>query len=565
MSLCKLVSKAGSSLPDVPHDVYPRPLLERDSYLSLNGEWDFGVGNVEVYDKKILVPFSPESILSGVNEVFPENLFLFYKREFTLPDGFNKGRVILHFGAVDQIAEVYVNGVSVITHVGGYTPFSVDITEHLKDNNEIKVKASDHLSSLTLPYGKQSTSRGGMWYTPTSGIWQTVWIESVPVNYVRSLSVRTEQSKVRITAEGISDGSIQLTTPEGELTIPISSGMAEFTLSNPSLWSPENPYLYRFTLRSGEDEVRSYFALRTITVEEIKGKKRICLNGKPYFFHGLLDQGYWSDGHFLPANPSMYTEEILKIKALGFNTLRKHIKIEPQLFYAECDRLGVIVFQDMVNNGDYSFMRDTVLPTVGFLKKNDTKLHRDPKTREAFINSMRETVSLLSPHPSICYWTIFNEGWGQFESQKAYELMKELDDTRIIDTTSGWFRCGDSDVDSKHIYFRKIKIKPSDKPIVLSEFGGATLEINGHVFNPDKSYGYSKCKTRAEYVQKLRALYLNEVLPAIKIGLCGSIFTQISDVEDEINGLVTFDREVWKIEPEEFFDVSELLKKEIEK
>lgn len=565
MALCKLLSSEGISLPSVPHDVYPRPMLKRDSYLSLNGEWDFGAGESEIYDKKILVPFPPESILSQVDEVYPENYTRFYRRCFTLPENFNKGRVLLHFGAVDQICDVFINGAKVISHVGGYIPFEVDITHFLQEKNELKVKVMDNLSSFTLPYGKQCAKRGGMWYTPISGIWQSVWLESVPLNYVKSLTVKTSDNNVKITAEGVKFGAITIQTPHGEIQVSLSDGVAEFRIENPKKWSPENPYLYYYALKSGEDEVSSYFALRDISVKELNGIKRICLNGNPYFMHGLLDQGYWSDGLFLPATPDMYGEEIKKLKALGFNTLRKHIKIEPQIFYSECDRLGMIVWQDMINNGEYKFFRDTALPTIGFLTKNDKNSHKNKEQREAFLSTMKETVRLLNNHPSVLYWTIFNEGWGQFDSQSAYEHLKSLDDTRIIDTTSGWFKCGNSDVDSKHIYFRKIKIKPSDKPIVISEFGGYALKTDNHVFNPDKAYGYAKCDSRKDFIQKIRSLYLEQVLPSIKEGVCGAIYTQVSDVEDEINGLFTYDRKVDKLLPEEFKDVSDMLYDEIKK
>lgn len=565
MPLCKLVSEKGQRLPEIPHDVYPRPMMKRGSYLSLNGEWDFGVGQNEIYDKKILLPFPPESTLSGIDNIYSEKDIRFYRRYFSLPMGFNKGKVILHFGAVDQICEVFINGEKVTSHIGGYIPFSADITQFLQEKNELKVKVWDNLSSFVLPYGKQCAKRGGMWYTPVSGIWQSVWIESVPAQFVKSLTVKTSENNVKITADGVNCGIISVNTPYGKHEYSLTNGVCEFKVENPRKWFPEDPYLYYFTLKSGEDEVSSYFALRDISIKDINGTKRICLNEQPYFLHGLLDQGYWSDGLFLPASPDMYAEEIKKLKALGFNTLRKHIKIEPQIFYYECDRLGMIVCQDMINNGEYKFFRDTVLPTVGFLSKNDKKSHENKKQRDAFLSTMKETVNLLNNHPSILYWTIFNEGWGQFDSQSAYKLLKSLDDTRIIDATSGWFKCGDSDVESEHIYFRKIKVNPSDKPIVISEFGGYALKTDQHVFNPDKAYGYAKCKSREDFVQKIRALYLEQVIPSIKNGVCGTIYTQVSDVEDEINGLFTYDRKADKLLPEEFKDVSNLLYAEIKK
>lgn len=564
----KLITEEGKNLPEIPWNVYPRPLLKRDSFLCLNGEWGFSVWNKQktIYQGKIIVPFSPESILSGVNTVFSEQSTLKYSKNFTIPGDFNKGKVFLHFGAVDQVAKVFVNGVFTVKHVGGYTPFSIDITNLLQEKNTIEVEVLDTLSDHVLPYGKQKAKRGGMWYTPVSGIWQTVWLESVPTSFIEAVDVSIELDQATFTVKGVDNASITVYPPNGDaIKILTVKGVASLKVPSPVFWSPENPALYHFTAKSGEDEIASYFALRTLEIKKINDINRLCLNGKPVFFNGLLDQGYWSDGLFLPAFPDMLTKEILKVKALGFNTLRKHIKIEPEIFYAECDRLGVIVWQDMINNGDYSFIKDTVLPTIGFIKKKDKNKHKNPKTRQAFLEGMRQTVNLLKYHPCICYWTIFNEGWGQFESQKCYELLKSLDDTRFIDTTSGWFKCGESDVDSRHIYFRKIKLNPPfDKPLVISEFGGFALSVENHVFNTKKTYGYGKCATTQDFVKNVRELYLNEIVPAVKQGLCGAIYTQVSDVEDEINGIFTYDRKVDKLTPKDFYDIKLKLDSEIE-
>ena len=248
------------------------------------------------------------------------------------------------------------------------------------------------------------------------------------------------------------------------------------------------------------------------------------------------------------------------MKKLGFNTLRKHIKVEPEEFYYQCDKLGMVVFQDMVNNGDYSFFRDTALPTVGVQKLSDKKLHKDPVTRQRFLEGMASTVNQLKNHPCICYWTIFNEGWGQFDSDNVYDLFRKLDDTRFIDSTSGWFLGDGSDVDSRHIYFRKVKLKAGNKPLVLSEFGGYSWKPEGHVFNTEQTYGYGKCRTREEFVAAVRRLYEQEILPLIPQGLCATVYTQVSDVEDETNGLLSYDRKVQKILPEEFADLSAKLK-----
>ncbi len=550
-----LYTKEGKNLSGQPWNVYPRPQLKRDSFICLNGEWDFAV-NERVYTHKILVPFAPESLLSGVEITFSDNDVLWYKREFEIPEGFTKDRVILHFGAVDQKTEVFINGVSVGKNIGGYFPFSFDITEHLKEKNVIEVKVEDTLNDFVLPYGKQCRKRGGMWYTPVTGIWQTVWIESVSKRYVKDIKIHTEESAVTIFANGVVDGTVTVRTPDGEITAILTDGRAKIEFENPRLWSPEDPYLYRFVIETEEDRIESYFALRTLDIREVDGIKRLCLNGKPYFFHGLLDQGYWSDGLFTPATSQGFEKDILAMKSLGFNTLRKHIKIEPEQFYYDCDRLGMVVFQDMINNGDYSFVRDTALPTVGIQKLNDKKMHRDPETRDTFKNAMIDTVRALKNHPCICYWTIFNEGWGQFCSSEMYDVLRDIDDSRIIDSASGWFAGGKTDVDSKHVYFKKVKLSPSDKPLVLSEFGGYSYKPEGHVFNTEKTYGYGKYESREEFVKAVRNLYEKEIVPLIPKGLCATIYTQVSDVEDETNGLLSYDREILKILPEEFLDIS---------
>ena len=357
-----------------------------------------------------------------------------------------------------------------------------------------------------------------------------------------------------------------LHTPECDKYFWMGEGRARICPDSPVLWSPEMPHLYRITVAVGEDRVRSYFALRTLDVRREGGVPRLCLNGKPYFFHGLLDQGYFSDGIFLPATPMGYERDILTAKRLGFNMLRKHIKVEPERFYYDCDRLGMAVFQDMVNNGDYSFLRDTALPTVGFKSKNDKRAHPNKTSREFFLSAMDETVRRLSFHPSVCYWTIFNEGWGQFDHASAYGRLRTLDSTRFIDSVSGWFtpkRASElrSDVESFHVYFKPVKLKKADeKPVVLSEFGGYSLKIEGHSFNLKDNYGYSTMKTQEELEDALERLYLGEVLPAVKEGgLSAAVYTQLSDVEDETNGLMTYDRRVVKVSEKKMLNIAKKL------
>ncbi len=553
-----LLTPQGEALSGQPWQVYPRPQLERDSFFNLNGSWQLTYGDTT---EDILVPFAPESILSGVHKHMGEKPCITYKKQFSLPQDFNKGRIILHFGAVDQITHVTLNGVILGEHYGGYLPFEFDVTDCIRPENALEVTVTDELYNHILPYGKQREERGTIWYTPHCGIWQTVWLESVPKTYVKSLKIDIpDLNHAVISAKGISEGVLTVTVPEGEITVRMENGVANVLLENPVYWRPERPYLYRFTLVSGEDRIKSYFAMRTLKVMEIDGIKRLCLNDHPYFFHGLLDQGYWSDGICTPASPECYTEDILAMKRLGFNTLRKHIKVEPEQFYYECDRLGVIVFQDMVNNGEYHFIRDTAIPSAGIRHLPDRLLNRDKATRSAFINAMTDTVNHLYNHPCICYWTIFNEGWGQFNGSEMYNTLTSIDSSRFVDTTSGWFFGPKTQVKSHHIYFRPVKIKKHPKlPVVLSEFGGYSFRPEGHAFNPDHNFGYGQYHTAEEFEDALVSLYRREIIPAVKEGLCASIYTQVSDVEDETNGLLSFDRKVIKATPEKMLPIAEKL------
>ena len=561
--LIDLMTRQGEELlssREMPWTVYPRPQMRRSSYMNLNGGWDFHV-NYE-NQGQIRVPFCPESQLSGFGKHYEDGSMLQYSRSFTLPEGFNQGRVLLHIGAADQRAEVFLNGKPVGNHKGGYEAFTMDITDQLCETNRLSIFCFDDLEDPSYPYGKQTLNRGGMWYTPVSGIWQTVWLESVPQSYIQKLHIENRGYAVTISTEPKLNGKVTVCTL-GEFAL--IDGTVTIAPENPHLWSPEDPYLYDFSVEAGQDRVDSYFAIRSLEIKQVGQWPRLCLNGKPYFFHGLLDQGYWPDGIFTPAKPECYAEDILAMKKLGFNTLRKHIKVEPEEFYYQCDKLGMIVWQDMVNNGDYSFLRDTALPTVGIQKLDDRKMHTDPKIRQAFLDGMTATMNQLKNHPSICYWTIFNEAWGQFDSDHVYHLCKELDDTRFIDSTSGWFRRNNTDVDSRHVYFRKVKLHgDGQKPLVLSEFGGKTYRMENHVYNPDKSYGYGGCESLEALNKAVSKLYMTEVLPCIKNGLCAAIYTQVSDVEDEINGLVTYDRKVEKLMPETMLPIADALKKAIE-
>ncbi|MBR2616558.1 MAG: glycoside hydrolase family 2 [Clostridia bacterium] len=534
-------------------DEYPRPAFKRDSYLCLNGAWDFSVESKRGRERlgRIRVPFPPESRLSGIKRRIREDETMVYRRRFCVPEGFCKKRVLLHFGAVDQIAEVFLNKTRLGEHRGGYLPFSFDVTDSLlAGENEITVRARDPLSH-DLPWGKQTKEPGGMWYTPVSGIWQTVWMESIPESAIEK--IQTESGLDRVTLH-VSGGE------EKKTLILYGNGRAEefhftgdsLTLSFPEghLWTPEDPHLYRYTLISGKDRIESYFALRTVSIGERGGVPLILLNEKPYYFHGLLDQGYFPDGIFLPATAEGYRRDILEMKRLGFNTLRKHIKVEPQIFYYECDRLGMLVFQDMVNTGDYSFLRDTALPTLGIRRGIRHKVSQEAK--KSFLETAEGILDLLSVHPCVVYYTLFNEGWGQFDADEVFARLKKREPRRILDATSGWFRETESDVESEHVYFKPLRFKEGAKrPLVLSEFGGYSFRVKGHIFNQRDNYGYRSFSSEKDFRRALCELYDNEVIPAMEKGLCATVLTQVSDVEDETNGMFTYDRQALKVDPDE--------------
>ena len=528
-------------------DEYPRPQMKRESYISLCGKWALSVEceGAETLLGEINVPYPPESRLSGIERQLGEGERYIYRRNVTLPEDFRKERVLLHFGAVDQVAKVFVNDVLAGEHVGGYLPFTVDITEHLcEGENSLRVEVADELDH-DLAWGKQRRDRGGMWYTPISGIWQPVWLESVCENYIKNVKITASADGcVTVETEGGSEDKVIFM---GTNMYSYSGDSVTFTVDEPHLWTPDDPFLYEFVLVAGADKIESYFALRSVSIETVKGQAYICLNGKPMFFHGLLDQGYYSDGIYLPASPEGYRFDILEMKKLGFNMLRKHIKIEPELFYYYCDKFGMVVFQDMVNSGDYSFFKDTALPTIG--RKKPVKHEVSDRRREIFEEDCSATVKLLHNHPCVCYYTIFNEGWGQYDADHIYKEMKQLEPNVIWDATSGWFAENESDVVSKHVYFKKIKLEANpERPLVLSEFGGYSCKLPEHSFNLDKTYGYKKCDGVMELQVDLEKLYRNEIIPAIKCGLSAVVLTQVSDVEDETNGLVTYDRRITKVD-----------------
>ena len=557
---------------ELPLSEYPRPQFKRQSYLCLNGKWNYAFKNTEDFtsdfDGEILVPYSPESSLSTVGRQLKKQEYLHYERNFVLDDTFNKGRVILNFGAVDQVCKVYVNGKFVGEHEGGYLPFSFDITDFINcENNTLYVVVKDDADSDVYGRGKQAYKRGGIWYTATSGIWQTVWIESVPTDYLKSVKITPsyKESLVKFEFEKIGNKPITATILDGEEVVAkfdkICDNQLIARLTNPKLWSPDSPELYKVIFRCGDDEVESYFGIREFSVLDINGKKTFGLNGKPIFHNGLLDQGYFHDGIYTQKSNEVYYNEIKNLKELGLNMLRKHIKVEPYLWYYYCDILGVLVWQDMINGGaKYSQLQIMLCPFLN-LRLNDTNYKKrkraNPKSREFFIKEAKGLIDAHYNSVSICLWTPFNEAWGQFDALKIWKELSCYDSTRQYDHASGWQDQGGGDLCSKHIYFRKLKMKNDGKRILaLTEFGGYSHTVKNHVFT-DKKFGYKSFKDVKAMQKAYENLYLNEVIPHVKTQLLSAtVYTQVSDVEDEVNGIYTYDR-VLKFDKDKIKEINE--------
>lgn len=553
----------------VPFPEYPRPQMKREQYEILNGWWQYAIKDTwekpETWDGRILVPFSPETALSGVERQLRPEEYLWYRREIFVTERPEKKRLLLHFGAVDQCCALWVNGKAVLRHVGGYLPFTADITDAVREgNNEICLRVQDYSDTSYHSRGKQTLNRGGMFYTAQSGIWQTVWSEWVPETYISSLRLTPlyDGGKLEIAAETESVGAESLAVrarvyDRGRLISEIegAAGSAlQAEIPDVKSWSPEDPFLYDLEIEYGEDRVRSYFAMRCITVEkDCKGVPRLCLNHQPYFQKGLLDQGYWPEGLYTPPCEQAFVWELEQVKALGFNMLRKHLKIEPLRWYYHCDRLGILVWQDMVNGGGkYSRLATcylvTVLPPLARLLPDrlyGLLARKDAAGRREWMRECRETVKYLCSSPCIAAWVPFNEGWGQFDAGRAVREIRKLDRTRLIDEASGWYDQGHGDLRSIHNYFYRLKVPKDRRPVALTEYGGYVCFLEEHAFAP-KAYGYRTCRGTEEFREAYEKL--EETVEALKPhGLCASVYTQLSDVEEEVNGLFTYDRKVCKI------------------
>lgn len=579
---------------------YPRPLLMREDYQILNGWWDYAFTidykQPQQYEGRILVPFSPETALSGVGRQLKPDEYLWYRRNFNLP-GWERekgqNRILLHFGAVDQSCEVRINGHKVKRHTGGYLPFEVDISRYAQESaNELIVAVKDLSDTSYHSKGKQKLNAGGMFYTAQSGIWQTIWLEKVPETYIKEIktvpdiekkiirikvssSYSTDKKNVdklsrnlpieiKIRKPGLYPDPVvkpsQISTEDMLETavLAVSDKWIEIPIESISLWNCETPYLYYFEVKLGDDRAISYFAMRKFSLETKVHEEfpRICLNGEVQFQNGVLDQGYWPESLYTPPSDAAMIFDIQEMKKTGFNMVRKHLKIEPQRWYYHCDRLGIVVWQDMVNGGSYykhwfvtygatllSWLRIPMRDVYPRLLSREAKAGR-----LEFIREMKETIRLLGNHPSIAAWVIFNEGWGQFQTEDMTRIVRRLDPNRLIDQASGWFDQGGGDFSSLHNYFFKLFIRPErERASVLSEFGGYSYREPGHCAK-EKLYGYGICKNKKDLEKRFLERW-SGVRNLIPQGLSASIYTQWTDVEEEVNGVFTYDREVRKIEP----------------
>ena len=594
---------------------YPRPGMKRKHWINLNGMWDYLITDKRIlpyqfyeneyfpFDGQILVPFSPEAPLSQVNRQLLPDEVLWYSRVVQLPEGcldVSSQRLLLHFGAVDQICSVYIDGKFVTYHKGGYLPFTVDITDFVSETLTVSILISvrDFSDTSYHARGKQQLERGGMFYTAQSGIWQTVWMEIVPNEYIKDIRTTPDydngQVRIRVRTaftqsqksfhtitcrsyqpvflneEGLTDALLN-----NEITSAVIHSGREATIAIPEdaqkSWTPEEPWLYPYSLEYGEDRILGYFALRKCDVQMAEdGYPRFFLNNRPYFQSGVLDQGYWPDGLYTAPSDDALIYDIQAMKNLGFNMLRKHGKVESDRWYFHCDRMGMLVWQDMPNGGsDYQHWFVTYLATLlnwTRIPVKDIHAHllsrTDEDGRQEYICELRDMIKNLYNHPSIVTWVPFNEGWGQFSTKKVTDFIHKLDSSRLVDSASGWFDQNCGDVNSLHYYFLGLPIPKSDRVLALSEFGGYSLRIPKHSACKNV-YGYKKFKSRQALTDGFSRLMKDTIVPSAKKGYSATIYTQLSDIEEETNGLITYDRKKVKMKSSVVQKWNEILKKSL--
>lgn len=541
---------------------YPRPQMKRSEWLNLNGEWNYAITpknseKPKSFEGKILVPFAVESRLSGVQRSVGADSVLWYQRDFTIPKNWKKDNILLNFGAVDWQATVWVNDILVGSHEGGYTPFSMNITDAVKKGeNKLTVRVYDPTDGGTQPRGKQLRKPELIWYTPVSGIWQTVWIEPVAKNHITSLSVTpdVDANKFKVCANA-SAGIVKIDVLDEGIVVASGSGNASqdievFMPRNVKLWDTENPNIYDLKIslmKDGRivDQIESYAAMRKIGMRpDNKGMVRFTLNDKDIFHFGPLDQGWWSDGLYTAPTYEAMVYDIDKTKELGFNMIRKHIKVEPDLWYEYCDRNGILVWQDMPSGDvcnyhwqNYNFHRGK-------------EFERSDISDKTYRKEWREIMDALRNHPCIAVWVPFNEGWGQYNTVEIANWTKQYDPSRLVNSASGgnfFADCGDI-MDVHNYPEPKIYMLDRSKANVIGEYGGIGYAVEGHLWAPERNWGYIQFKSPDEVTEEYLK-YIDILSDLADIAYTGAVYTQTTDVEIEVNGLMTYDRKVMKVDP----------------
>ena len=562
----KIITKWAESInPEYVHQEYPRPRLVRNEWKNLNGLWDYeitklGVNKPNFYKNKILVPFPIESSLSGVQKNVGKDNELWYHSTFIIPKLWKGKNIILHFGGVDWKSEVWINDVYVGSHQGGYDPFSFDITSYLnnKKNQKLVVKVWDPTDEGYQPRGKQTINPHGIWYTAVTGIWQTVWIEPVNSNYIKTVNIvsNVDESNISIkliSSETLEKDYFEVIIKDGNTIVSSVKSPVKFNLdvliNNAKLWSPESPFLYDMEINlvsNGKivDSIKSYFAMRKIsTRKDENGIFRLQLNNKDYFQFGTLDQGWWPDGLYTAPSDDALKYDIIKTKELGFNMIRKHVKVESARWYYHADKIGMLVWQDMPNGENFRFpkwQRDKFFDGDEFIPSSESE--------DNFRSEWKKIIDFLYSNPSIVCWVPFNEAWGQFKTVEISEWTKTYDPSRLVNSASGgnYYRTGD--ITDVHNYpGPKMLFFDNERVNVLGEYGGIGLAIDGHLWQPDKNWGYIKFKNSIEATDQYVSL-ANQLYKMIESGFSAAIYTQITDVEIEVNGLMTYDRKIVKLD-----------------